>query len=166
MPFALVASAPHGLSLRAATDADMPFLCALYGTTRADELATTGWPEATKSLFIVQQFSAQHGEYAQAYPDIERLVIERDGVAIGRCYASMTGERCHLVDIALMPQVRGRGFGTALLTDLMSCAAATQRPVTLSVVPDNPARHLYVRLGFAPTQTTETRVRMAWQPAG
>ena len=78
----------------------------------------------------------------------------------------MTGENCRLIDIALMPQVRGRGFGTALLTDLMSFAAASGKPVTLSVLPDNPARRLYVRLGFATTQTSDTRVRMVWQPPG
>ena len=75
MPFALDASVALGLSMRVATDADMPFLCTLYATTRADELAMTGWPEATKSMFVVQQFSAQHSSYTQAYPDIERLVV-------------------------------------------------------------------------------------------
>lgn len=142
----------------------MPFLCTLYGSTRADELMRTGWPEATKSLFVVQQFSAQHGEYAQRYPDIERLIVERDGAPIGRCYLSMSGDSCHLIDIALMPGARGHGYGSALLSDLKSCAAAEHKSVTLSVVPDNPARRLYIRLGFLTTQTTATRIRMAWQP--
>ena len=164
MPFALEASAAFGLSTRAATEADMPFLCALYGTTRADELAMTGWPQATKSLFVVQQFSAQHGEFAQAFPDIERLIVERDGVAIGRCYVDLTGPRCHLIDIALMPEARGRGYGKALLADLMACAAALGKPVTLSVLSDNPALRLYRRLGFVSTRADAGRIRMEWEP--
>lgn len=164
MPFPLEAAAVFGLVTRAATDADMPFLCTLYGTTRADELAMTGWPEATKSLFVVQQFSAQHGEYVKRFADMERLVVERDGAAIGRCYVSMTGSTYHLIDIALMPEARARGYGASLLADLMACAAARGKSVTLSVLSDNPALRLYRRLGFAPTGADVGRISMEWQP--
>ena len=38
------------LRLRRAADSDLPFLGALYASTRADEMALTGWPQARDSL--------------------------------------------------------------------------------------------------------------------
>lgn len=164
MPFALDASAALGLSLRPATDADLPFLSALYGSTRANELATTGWPEATKALFVVQQFSGQHGEYLQRFPELERCIIEAGGSAIGRIYVNLTGATCHLVDISMMPEFRGCGRGTALIADLMAHAARATKPVTLSVLASNPAARLYARMRFRFTEKTDAYSKMKWTP--
>lgn len=166
MPFPLDAAAAFGLRYRPVTDADMAFLSALYASTRADELSMTGWPEVTKSLFVVQQFAAQHGDYAKNYPGMERRVIEQGGAAVGRIYVDLTGDACHLIDIALMPMARGRGAGGAILTDLMAHAARMKKPVTLSVIADNPARRLYERMGFVTTETGTLYNAMKWQPPG
>ncbi len=166
MPFALDAAAVLGVTFRAVTDADMPFLSALYASTRADELSMTGWPEATKALFVVQQFAAQHGDYTRSYPGMERRIVERGGAAIGRVYVDLTGDACHLIDIALMPDTRGLGIGAAILTDLMAHAARFRKPVKLSVITDNPARRLYERLGFATTEAGALYNSMIWRPPG
>jgi hypothetical protein len=79
----------RGLSLRPVRTEDMAFLSALYATTRADELALTGWPEATRSLFVVQQFTVQHASYLNEFPDAARLIVEREGVALGRLYVDV-----------------------------------------------------------------------------
>lgn len=164
MPFPLDAAAALGLTLRAATDDDLPFLSALYASTRADELALTGWPEATKALFVVQQFSAQHGDYLKTYPGMERLIVERDSVAIGRIYVDLTSEVCDLIDIAIMPVFRGQGIGGALLIDLLGHAAQGAKPVTLSVIAANPAARLYARLGFKTTEKGSLYNSMTWKP--
>lgn len=164
MPFALDAAAALGLGLRPATDGDLPFLSALYGSTRADELAATGWPEATKALFVVQQFSGQHGEYLQRFPDLERSVIEQGGAAIGRVYVNLTGATCHLVDISILPEFRGQGRGRALLADLMAHAAGVAKHVTLSVLESNPAARLYVRMGFRVIEKNSVYNKMRWKP--
>jgi ribosomal protein S18 acetylase RimI-like enzyme len=162
--FPLDAAAALGLSFRAVSDADMPFLSALYATTRADELSMTGWPEATKALFVVQQFAAQHGDYLRNYPGMERRIVEQHGAAIGRIYVDVVSDEFHLIDIALMPAVRGQGVGGAILTDLMAYAASAGKPVKLSVIADNPARQLYERLGFATTATGTLYNAMRWVP--
>jgi len=54
------------------------------------------------------------------------------------------------LSMAVLPAYRGRGVGTLLLTHLMPAAGLKHRLVSLSVQADNPARHLYDRLGFAP----------------
>jgi GNAT superfamily N-acetyltransferase len=162
VPFPLHAAAALGLSFRPVTDADMPFLSALYASTRADELSMTGWPEATKALFVVQQFAAQHGDYAGKYPRMERRIVEQRGAAIGRVYVDLTGDACRLIDIALMKVSRGQGAGGAILTDLMAYAASVEKPVKLSVIADNPARRLYERMGFVTIETGALYNRMEW----
>lgn len=153
-----------GVSCRPEIDADRPFLLALYATTRADELAMTDWPDATKAMFVLQQFSAQHRDYVQSRPGLWRLVVQRDGAAAGRLYIDQTGASCHLVDISLMPELRNQGIGAALLNDLMAYAAGLAKDVTLSVIGTNPAKALYVRLGFQTTDTASYYHSMSWTP--
>ncbi len=50
--------------------------------------------------------------------------------------------------IAVLPDYRGRGIGTSLLTKLIDTATQSHRGISLSVVGDNPAMNLYRRLGF------------------
>jgi ribosomal protein S18 acetylase RimI-like enzyme len=53
------------------------------------------------------------------------------------------------LSIAVVPDQRGAGIGSALLSDLFKAIAdAGYRAISLSVEPDNPARRLYQRLGF------------------
>jgi ribosomal protein S18 acetylase RimI-like enzyme len=162
--FALDRAARLGLSLRPVRADDMPFLSALYATTRADELAMTGWPEVTKSLFVVQQFAAQNASYLNEFAGADRLIVERDGVPIGRMYVDCSGAACHLIDISLLPDRCGQGLGAALIGDLLAHATALGKPVTLSVIGTNPARRLYERLGFRRTKRGDLYDVMVWRP--
>ena len=161
MPPPVAAAAAFDISYRPMTDADLPFAAALYATTRADELAATGWPDALKTAFLDQQHRAQHAHYRAAYPDGEWLLIERRGAPVGRLYLAEEDAMLLIVDIALLPDMRGTGLGTAILTDLL---AAETRPVQLQVERTNPARRLYERLGFALVEEQAIRVRMVRQP--
>ncbi|HEV2704604.1 MAG TPA: GNAT family N-acetyltransferase [Pyrinomonadaceae bacterium] len=50
--------------------------------------------------------------------------------------------------IALLPEYRGRGIGTALLERLLQEAKSLYPAISLSVAPHNPAMRLYRRFGF------------------
>jgi ribosomal protein S18 acetylase RimI-like enzyme len=52
------------------------------------------------------------------------------------------------MDIALLPERRGRGIGTRLLQELLDAGRASGRSVSIHVERENPARRLYERLGF------------------
>ena len=52
------------------------------------------------------------------------------------------------LSIAMLPEYRGQGIGTQLLTRLLSQVKSLYSTVSLSVSSDNPAWHLYDRLGF------------------
>ena len=161
MPPPLNEAAAFHISYRVMTDDDLPFVAALYATTRAEEIASTGWPPEMQAAFLDQQHRAQHGYYRAAWPDGEWLLIERDGTPIGRLYLAEQDGMLLLVDISLLPAERGAGLGTAILNDLL---AGETRPVELHVERFNPALRLYQRLGFEEAEDTAIYLRMVRPP--
>ena len=148
MPPPLPRAARRGIACRPATEAALPVLAQTYFSTRIEEVAQTGWPVEAQRNFLIQQFEAQHRHYRTHYPDAEWLVIERDGVPLGRLYLDIRPDDLHLIDIALLPEGRRGGIGGALLEDLIEAAQADGRSVTIFVERNNPAMRLYRRLGF------------------
>ena len=57
--------------------------------------------------------------------------------------------------IAVLPDYRGRGVGTDLLTEILSVAKNTFSAVSLSVRADNPVVRLYERQGFIKVPDSE-----------
>jgi ribosomal protein S18 acetylase RimI-like enzyme len=142
-------AAGAGLAFRPATDADLPFLSGLYASTRIEELAATFWTDEQKAAFLDMQFRAQHAHYIKHYPEADWLVVERAGEDIGRLYVERGPSQHRIIDIAFQPAHRGKGFGTALLSELIEEAADIGKAVSIHVEKNNPARQLYLRLGFA-----------------
>lgn len=145
-------AAALGLALRPETDADIPFLGALYAATRMEELAVTSWTEAQKAAFLDMQFQAQRTHYRRHYPEADWFVIEQGGGRIGRLYIERWPSQHRIIDIALLAEHCGKGFGTALLDDLIDEAAAVGKAVSIHVEKNNRARRLYLRLGFEVTE--------------
>lgn len=156
---------PGALSLRPALPDDLPFLAAVYASTRIEELAPTGWPDEAKTAFLQQQFSAQHDHYHTHYPGADFLIIERDGQPIGRLYVARWPRELRLMDIALLPQYRNRGLGTQILRGLLAEAQASGKRVSLHVEAYNPAMRLYERHGFQKITDTGVYWLMEWEPA-
>lgn len=151
---AVRASFDASVQLREEGDDDLPFLRTLYASTRADELAPVPWPEAQKRAFLDHQFELQRAQYREHYVGAEWLVIEREAVPIGRIYLKRSSAEVRLMDIALMPDVRGQGLGTRLTQALIDWAATQGLPVTLHVEPFNPAYRMYRRFGFEHRRST------------
>jgi len=159
-------SAAAGLRFRPIADADLPFLARLYASTRMEELAVTDWSDAQKISFLQSQFDAQHRHYQTHYTGSDFFVIERAGTAAGRLYLARWKSEHRIVDIALLPEFRRGGLGTALLSDLLDEAAAAGKAVTIHVEKFNPAMSLYRRLGFVAAGEEGAYDLMRWQPPG
>jgi len=110
-PFGWARAAEAGLRFRRFTDADLPFLARVYASTRAEELAAPPRGiDAQKAAFLDMQFRAQHADYQTNYPNADWLVIMRGGEAIGRLYIDRwPGQHC-ILDIAFLPEHRGKGL--------------------------------------------------------
>lgn len=180
----VVTTAPPGVTLRWEEDSDLPFLAELYASTRREEVAQVPWSEEQREAFLRWQFENQHRHYRQYYPGCELLVIERvpeaapgsgeaaaepgagpSGEPIGRLYVDRWKDQIRLVDIALLPEHRGGGLGTAILQGLLDEGRESRLPVTIHVEYNNPALSLYRRLGFRHVDSNGIYYLMRWTPS-
>jgi ribosomal protein S18 acetylase RimI-like enzyme len=160
---AVVASS---VTLRPIQEEDMDFLLRLYATTRADEMAmVVDWTDEQKGAFVRMQFQAQHAWYQEHYGDAQFDLVLVDGISAGRLYVHRRSAEIRLVDISLMPELRGQGIGSALLRELMAEAEAAGKPLTIHVEKYNPAMRLYQRLGFSSIADRGPYDLMEWRPA-
>ncbi len=143
--------------------ADTPFLLAVFASTRADELALVDWTAEQKQAFVAMQFEAQARHYAAYYPDAEYFIIQQGGVRIGRLIVERKPKTLLLMDIALLPEYRCQGVGTAILRDRMNEARQAHQALVLHVESFNPARQLYERLGFRVCSENGIYLEMEWR---
>ncbi len=171
-PDAVIATQPaaldaRGLVLRPARDDDLPWLHALYATTRSAELAAVPWPQAAKDAFLAQQFALQHRHYLAHFPEADFWVLATPRERVGRLYLDRHAEPHLLVDISLLPAWRGQGLGTVLIEHAQSLASAAHAALSLHVMHANPGAHrLYQRLGFVASGSSQTHLAMRWEPCG
>jgi GNAT superfamily N-acetyltransferase len=155
------------VALRPIRVEDGDFLRCLYASTRAEELAqVTDWSAAQKEAFLTQQFEAQHHHYQTYYAGASFDLVLGDGEPIGRLYVSRWEREIRVVDVALVPEARGRGVGGALLRDILAEGERTGRPVSIHVERFNPALRLYRRLGFREVEENGPYFLMEWRPPG
>jgi ribosomal protein S18 acetylase RimI-like enzyme len=152
------------ISLRPYQEYDRDFLFKLYASTRADEIAPFGWPPAQQEAFLRMQFTAQQQWYTMSYAQAEHHIVEQDGVPIGRLMVSRKPPAAVLVDIALLPEHRGKGIGGGLVRDLIQQCNREKFPLRLQVLKTNPAQRLYERLGFLRTGEDQMYIQMEKQP--
>ncbi len=151
-------------SLRPATEADEAFLLAVYTSTRAEEMAITGWSDEQKAAFCAMQFRAQDTHYRQYYPTAQFFIIEAEKVPAGRLYVDRLEKEIRIMDIVLLPEFRGKGIGTHFLRELQKEAQNVSKVLSIHVEAYNPARHLYERLGFQLAEDKGVYLFMTWTP--
>ena len=152
------------VSLRPALPEDEPFLFALYASTRAEEMATWGLVGAQAEMFLRMQHAAQQQHYRATLPHAEHRIVEQDGKPIGRLLVDRRADEFRLVDVALLPEHRGRGLGTSLLQDLLAEARAASKPVRLHALRGGRAAALYAKLGFSAAGEEGPYTSMEWRP--
>jgi GNAT superfamily N-acetyltransferase len=154
------------ITLRTAQPEDSPFYLRVYASTRTEEMDRVDWTAEQKEAFLLMQFNAQTEHYRLHYPQAEYHVIEQDGDPIGRLILERSKDQLLLMDIALLPEYRHTGIGTALIQDLMKEAARTMVPLVLRVEFFNPVIQLYTRLGFIKTREVNSVYHeMVWKAA-
>ena len=103
------------LDLRPEEAGDEAFCRRLFASTRAAEIACLGGAPGLAETFLRMQFDAQQRGHRAQFPRAERSLVLADGEPIGRMVVDRSGEAMHLVDVALLPEQRGRGLGARLL---------------------------------------------------
>jgi len=156
---------PPSLVLRPAQDADAGFLQALYASTR-DDLRLLPLPPAQVGQLIAMQQRVHEAGQRAAWPHAETMILEQDGIAAGKAVLDTLGQDWRLVELALLPALRGQGLGAALLAALQARARAQGASIGLAVLRTNLAAvRLYERAGFRFAGGNELQHQMVWQPA-
>jgi RimJ/RimL family protein N-acetyltransferase len=153
------------ITFRPVAESDQPFLRALYGSTREQEMQMLPWTPEQKAEFLDFQFLAQTKHYDDYYGQAEFLIIELDRSPIGRLYLHRRDADIEIIDIALLPEHRAKGLGRQLLQEVIDEASRGGKTVTIYVEHFNPARHLYDRLGFQHVDTNGVYHLMKWSGA-
>lgn len=137
------------LALRPAQANDLEFLYRVYAGTREEELARVAWTAAQRDAFLRAQFDTQEQAYHARYPTADFLIVDLAERPVGRLYVAHNESEIHIVDIAVLPEHRNRGIGSALLRMLAAEADVAGKSLRIAVEQFNPARRLYERLGFS-----------------
>lgn len=153
------------LTLRPVDVGDEQFVYRVYASTRADEMALVNWTPEQQEAFLRMQVNAQTDHYKIHFPTAEQYIIQREDLPVGRLILNRLEDMIHIIDIALLPEARNAGIGTAIMNEVMEEAAQDNRQVMLRVEFFNPARRLYARLGFEQTREMSIYHEMIWKKA-
>ena len=153
-----------GFSLRPMVAADNAFVQSLYRTTRDDLRQIDAEDDFIEELIEGQQRAQTQG-YGDMFPNAMYFVAEVHNERIGRVVLDFGPNEIRVVDIALIPSARGKGYGSQVLQAVKMAAAKVMAPVALSVRFDHlPAKQLYARLGFVVEEAQIPYERMVWYP--
>ena len=139
--------------------------------------------EDESTLWVMLMCAARESPLAmvKANPDLARyvsgwgrkgdlgVIAAQDKTAVGAawirlwtendCGYGYVAEDVPELAIAVTPEMRGKGIGSALLTKVLELAQSEFSAVCLSVRDDNPALRLYKRVGFARVAGSEVTNR-------
>ena len=155
---------PPAITFRPIEPQDQDFLARLYASTRQDEMAMLDWPQEEKDAFLRQQFDAQHKYYQDVFAGAAFDLVLLDGASAGRLYMDRRDDEIRLIDIALLTEHRGKGLGRSLMEGILTEGQKVGKPVRIHVERNNPALHLYHRLGFESVEDQGVYFLMEWRP--
>lgn len=154
------------VTFRVIDAADRDFLYRAYASTRAEEMAVTGWGAAEQDSFLRSQFDLQSKSYEMNFIGAVHRIIQLDGTDIGRLIINRADDHLRLIDITILPAWRGRGIGTDILRSLMNEALGGKVPMRLFADTHGRAQRLYLRHGFRPLRVVGYYTEYEWSGQG
>jgi ribosomal protein S18 acetylase RimI-like enzyme len=142
------------IELRPGTAAHFDFALKLYLSTMrpyAEKLMV--WDEVKQVASFATQWKAD---------DVRLIVV--DGKDVGWLQARETPSQIILQQFFISPDHQRVGIGTKVLRRLLVDWRPTEKPVTLTVLKNNPARRLYERAGFTITGEAGIKFELGLAP--
>lgn len=149
MPYALQA----GYRIDTPTEQDIPELAKVQALSYRGGIATEMFGEDSLEE-IVQGLTDAFCQYRETGSMEQTVVVRRreSRKIVGACVSGITPEMIHgfsfINELYVHPEHRGRGLAEALLRHSISVAHRMTPVVKLHVLAENPAVHLYRKLGF------------------
>lgn len=143
------------LSYRKAQPWDMDWAYRIFKTGMQSYITRTwGWNE----LFQEHSFFANLPASSFVIASVATPADERVDIG-GYCLKQKT-DHLYLEMLLVDPAWQRKGFGSAIIAEVMRQANSLEKPVRLSVLKINPASQFYQRLGFIVETEDDIRYRM------
>jgi ribosomal protein S18 acetylase RimI-like enzyme len=128
------------------------------------QLGAAAWPEPLRETLLAQQCAIRLQSRRGAFAQGRGQIVQIDGEDAGWLFLADGPDEIRIVDIVIAQARSGQGAGTAVIRDILAKAAATGKPVRLSVNAMNAgAARLYRRLGFTRTGGDEVQHFLEWR---
>ena len=116
----------------------------------------------SKDKLIALIYAGFERHYKTLAPAPDDRLILLGNEPIGRMIILQMRDEIRLADLALLPQYRNKGIGSALIGELQTESVMTKRPVRLQAGKDDRVLRLYQRLGFYKTDTSGPYLYLEW----
>lgn len=154
---------PLPLTIQPAQETDAAFAENVFFSTREHFYQLPLAPQQIDAL-LKQQFQLQQASYKTNFPDAQLYVIHMLKRPIGKLLIDVHGGYLRVVDIALIKEMRSKGYGSAILQGLKDFARQEGLGVQLSVDQQNlRAKNLYLKLDFCVIESSATHDLLCWQ---
>ncbi|MBD2121193.1 N-acetyltransferase [Trichocoleus sp. FACHB-262] len=97
-------------------------------------------------------------------PHLIRVILVNQ-IEVGMLQLLQCVGELYLGNLLILPKFQNRGIGTLILQSILDQGQASNLPVQLQVLKQNPAKRLYERLGFISVGETKTHYIMQYSPA-
>ena len=153
------------VSLRPVGADDEEFLFRVFAASH-EQLALVPLEGEQLVALVRMQFTAQRLDYERRFPGAEHSVVLRNDVPAGRIWVAWLDDQIRLLDIAILPEYRNAGIGSALIRSLQAEAGRSGKPLRHMVAVINAsAIRFYKRMGFETIDDVGTHYLMEWTPA-
>jgi ribosomal protein S18 acetylase RimI-like enzyme len=144
------------IQLREARPADVDFARALYFETMRGMIEPLfGWDQRRQEEGFAEWFDLRQAS-----------IIMADRRDVGWMQTRVNEGEVFLGSLYVIPEMQRRGIGTHVLRELIAQSTRSSQPLTLAVMKNNPAIHLYERLGFRLTREDRYKLYMRVDPGG
>jgi len=154
--------------LRAAGPGDEAFLYEMFVASREREFGPL--PAEMRDTIAREQFAILQNGVKTDHPDAQQFVVIAPNtsgdveIRVGMLLLAEHPDALWVIDLALDPAHRNRGFGSAILRSLMESCRRSGKIMKGSVTPYNPARRLYARLGIRELGADRGYIALEWRP--
>jgi GNAT superfamily N-acetyltransferase len=136
----------------------------LFAAEKALEFERIGLTEDQYRSLLEMQYRGRGWSYAAQHSELEEWILcTQAGSGVGRYLLEETVKGIRVLDLAVLPQWRGRGIATEVLQMLAQRCCALGVALSLRVVKDNPAVQLYARLGLRVIAEDAISYEMIWR---
>jgi ribosomal protein S18 acetylase RimI-like enzyme len=142
------------LTQRPEIPGDDAFLRRLMMGVIAEELGAAAWPEPMRSHLMEIQYQTRRQARRMDHPASRSFILKADGENAGWMLISTPSDVVWLVEIAVLPELQGRGIGSAAIRRLLTPGATVRLHVNKT---NGRAITLYHRLGFTTVDSNEVQ---------